>query len=703
MLIFGMVATSISALYIGQRLRGRRHHNRQRLIDKLQPQDNPKQALSETSHKQRQLPSLFSDGVVVSDNNESHDQQIDREIDQHLMISLSTLGLSTIGALIYPPLSLLSLPGLVYVFLPWFKDGYNALVKERKLRMAVVDMILITGVLLSRLYVAGALLATMISLSKKLLRQAEARSQKKIVNVFYELPQFVWLLRDGVEVKIPLDDLGIDDIVVVQAGQAIPVDGIIVDGQATVDQRILTGEAEPAEKTAGETVFALTVVLAGRILIKVEKAGPETVAAQIGNIFNQTSNYKNLLQWQWMEFVDRTAFPALMAGTIALPLYGPSSAFAVLEAGAFAYNMRIIAPVTLLNFLNVASKNSILIKDGRSLELLSKIDTVVFDKTGTLTEEKNTLKTIHTFADYTEDELLIYAATAEYKQTHPIAKAIQQAATERGLNLLEVEQMRYEIGYGLKVQLPEKMIRVGSVRFMEMEGIEVPAKIVQLQEASYEEGFSIVCVAINDKIGGVIELHPTIRPEAKQMIQALQQYQMALYIISGDHEKPTQKLAETLGIEHYFAETLPENKASIIEQLQNEGKCVCFVGDGINDAIALKKANVSISLRGASTIATDAAQIVLMTQNLKQLIPMFRIAHDYQTTMKNSFWLATAPNIITIGGILFLHVGLLTSLLLFYIGMGIGVGNSLLSTRNYQIDSAEDGYIEDDHSHQLKE
>jgi len=265
----------------------------------------------------------------------------------------------------------------------------------------------------------------------------------------------------------------------------------------------------------------------------------------------------------------------------------------------------------------MASEQSILIKDGRALELLSQVDTVVFDKTGTLTQEQPHVGKIYTLQDYQENDLLKYAAAAEYKQKHPVAKAIIQAAHERELNLPEIDEAKYEIGYGIKVTISNQLIRVGSVRFMEMEEIAIPKKIRKILSSCHEFGYSLVMVAIDNQLAGAIELHATIRPEAKSIIKGLRQRNMSLYIISGDNEKPTQRLAEELGIDNYFADTLPENKATLIQQLIDAGKVVCFVGDGINDSIALKKAHVSISLKGASTVATDTAQIVLMDASLK--------------------------------------------------------------------------------------
>lgn len=648
--------------------------------------DNKKKAATTSIFNQtKHLSSVMSlsisqqPGEALSTTNES---KVEKEIHQDLAISLGSLGL-TIAGKFYPPLNLISLPGLVYVYTSWFKDGYDSIFKERKIRMGTVDMFLISGILAAQLFFPAALIATFLSLSKKLLFKAEDHAQKKLLNVFSGMPRSVWILKDEIEIEIPFEELKLNDLVAIHAGETVPVDGTIIAGYAQLDQHILTGESQPVEKGPGDNVFALTIVLSSKIHIKVEKAGQDSVAAQIGNILNSTADFRHTMQWQWMALVDKTALPTLAAGVFTLPIIGPTGALAIMFSVSFGYAMRVIAPITLLSSLNLASKNSILIKDGRALELLNQVDTIVFDKTGTLTQEQPTVSKIYTLNGYSEEELLTYTAIAEYKQKHPIAKAILEMAEQRGLSLPEIEDAQYEIGYGLKVTIEQKLIQVGSSRFMALSGIAIPAEIREIEEHSHEEGNTLICVAINEQVSGAIELKPTIRPETKGIIKGLRERGMSMYIISGDHQKPTQKLAEELGIENYFAETLPENKATIIEQLQQEGKCVCFVGDGINDSIALKKANLSISLRGASSIATDTAQIILMDESLKELVQLFDIGKKFKKNMKNGFLITVLPNMAAAGGILFLHFGILTSIVLYYTSMALGAGNSMLPLLNH--------------------
>jgi heavy metal translocating P-type ATPase len=603
--------------------------------------------------------------------------EVEKKNNQNLVISLVSLGLTTAGALVSRTFTLIAIPALIYTSIPFYKEAYKSLFKERKIKIAVADVIIVTGCLASGYFFAASLAGSFYFGSRKLLLKAEEQSNQSVINIFGKQPRYVWILSDESEIKMPLESLKINDIVIVNAGETIPIDGFITLGVASIDQHILTGESQPEEKGISDQVFASTVVLSGKIYIQVDKLGSDTVAAQIGDILSRTSDYKSSIQLQWMEKVDKSTLPVLIFSAITFLILGPVSAVTVMNAN-FAYNMRVLAPISMLNFLNLASLHGVLIKDGRSLELLNQVDTIVFDKTGTLTLSQPHVGQIDTCHGYEENELLKYAAAAEYKQTHPIALAILNEAKTRELSLPDISEAQYEIGYGIKVNISNQLIRVGSARFIEMEGITIPAEIRKRQKSCHKQGYSLVMVAIDDRLGGAIELQATIRPEAKRIINTLRQRNISIYIISGDHEQSTKKLAKELNIDNFFAEVLPENKAKIISELQNQGKLVCFVGDGINDSIALKKANVSISLRGASSIATDTAQIILMDKTLNQLIQLFELAKNFNVNMNNTLITTIIPGIVTINGVFFLHFGMTSSIVLNEMGFVAGMYNVML-------------------------
>lgn len=618
----------------------------------------------------------------------------EKALNHGVLLSLVTASAAAMAHLLFPPLLMLSLASGIYISINVIKIGYRHLVHEKRVTNAQLVSLNLIGMWIGGYFVVGGIGMMIYFLGQKLIRITQDRSFKGLVNIF-EKPEAVYVLVDGVEVKIPFEQLQVGDQLMVYAGQTIPVDGIILEGIATVDQHALTGEAQPAEKEVGDPVFASTLLLAGKVRIQVEKAGEESVAAQIGHILNNTVGFQMAIESKSQQLVDKAALPTLLSAGLAGALVGYEGMIAILGA-SIGMNMRITGPVAMLNFLNIASDHAILVKDGRSLELLHEIDTVVFDKTGTLTVEQPHVAHIHAYGQIGVDELLTFAAAAEYHQTHPIAKAILQAADERGLSLPQIDHARYEMGYGIKVAVTGHLVRVGSDRYMRLENITIPHEILRLQELCQAQGYSLVMVAINDQLAGAIELQPTIRPEAKQVVAELRRQNCEVVIISGDQEKPTRKLAQELGIDRYFANTLPENKAALVEQLQEEGRSVCFVGDGINDSIALRCAKVSISLRGATTVATDTAQIVLMDESLCQLPFLLRLGHEFDANMKAGFASAIIPGLITVGGVYLLHFGIPAAIAIWNISMFTGMGiawHPLYKHRHHVI--LADGEIED--------
>ncbi|ETX01314.1 MAG: hypothetical protein ETSY1_07830 [Candidatus Entotheonella factor] len=602
--------------------------------------------------------------------------EIDKTLNRELAIASFSLGLSAMGAWLYPPLIWCSFLGLFLVGRHVYSSAYTSLAKDHRANGDTVISIVITMFLLQGYYVLSAIPIFYLALNRKLVSKVKDESRHNFVDVFKQMPRSVWVSIDGVEVETAFDTLQQGDIVVVGTGATIPVDGTITAGVATIDQQILTGEAQPVEKGVGDPVSAATLVLSGRLSIRVDRAGEETTAAHIGSILNQTVDYKTKIQL-WAEAIaERTVAPTLLCGGLVLPVLGSQAAASLLFAVP-RHRTTVIASIGILNLFKLASRKGLLIKDGRTLDLLNEVDTVVFDKTGTLTETQPHISRIHTCNGYPEYDLLRYAAAAETNQSHPIAHAIRQEATERRVDVPAVDEAVYLLGYGLNVTVEDQCVQVGSARYLEMENLDIPLPLLEAQKVSDARGHSLVYVAINGNVQGALELAPTIRPEAQAIIKRLRQMGIqSTYIISGDHKAPTQALAEALGIDAYFAEVLPDQKADLIDALQREGKSVCYIGDGINDGIALKKAKVSVSLRGASSVAMDTAQVVLMDGSLRHLGDLFDLARSYQTNMKTSLMLIWIPTLLSIGGALFFQLGFFLSVTLQNLGLLAGVAHS---------------------------
>lgn len=662
--------------------------------DGLPPKTRPKRP--DTLRKTKQLLAEIVEAVSGTERNQQLQEisadgeqpvsEFDQKINRHILLSSGITGVALVGTTFFPPLSIAGTAGVLYMAYPLYQKALEDL-KNKELTTYATDAVIVSGVLLTNHLVIAAMMALMGNLAMKMLTRLEDSSRKQLINVFGRQPGRVWVMRDGIEVETPLENLQQGDIVVVNAGEVIAVDGIIKEGMASIDQHILTGEAQPVEKGAGDQVFAATAVLSGKLLIEVTKAGKDSLAAQIGHILNHTESYKDTLKARGQKIANDFNTPTLLLAGLTWPALGSEKALSILFSG-MGYNMRFLGTFSVLNYLHVISRQGVLIKDGRAFESLQKVDTIVFDKTGTLTLDQLEVGLLYPFDGLSEEDLLAYAATAEYRQPHPVALAITAAAKQRQLPLPEIDEGAYSVGYGIKVRLNggegEKVIRVGSARFLANEDIALPEELETIRNRADANGFSLVHVAVNERFSGAIELRPIIRPEAKAVIDELKKRQLELYIISGDHEEPTRNLAETLGIDHYFAQTLPSDKAALVEGLRQQGKFVCFVGDGINDSIALKKANVSISLKGASTAATDTAQIIFMDGTLNKLNPLFDIGNDFEHNMKINMASSIAPGAVCIGGVLFSQFGLVAGIVSFYGGMLIGLANTMHPLLKYR-------------------
>lgn len=594
-------------------------------------------------------------------------------LNRQIALSASTLLVLIAGRLFAPATLFVTVPASFTLSWPVFKMAATSVKKQRRVTYHVVSAISMTAVWLRGLYIPALAGSIAFYLGEKLLMITEDRSHKGLISVFSQQPRKVIVLEDGREVERALEQTSAGDIVVVHAGGFMPVDGVVVDGLATIDQHMLTGEAQPAEKSAGDSVYASTVVLAGKLHVRIDSAGTDTVASKIGEVLNKTASYQLALQSKGSKMAHDFALPTLALSGLALATVGPDGALAALNS-SLGVSVRMSGPVAMLNLLNIASHNGILLKDGRSLDLLSDVDTVVFDKTGTLTLTRPHVARVIALEGFEESGVLSLAAAAERDQTHPIALAILDEAKTRGIEVPTIDHARYEIGYGIKVSLGDLLVRVGSDRYMTVEGVALPPEIIEIQRESHEYGHSLVLIASNGQLAGAIELQPTIRPEADEVIADLRRRGLAIVVISGDQDEPTRRLADRLGMDRYFANILPEGKADLVEQLQREGHVVCFVGDGINDSIALKKSNISVSLRGATTVATDSAQVVLMQESLSQLPFLFELGDDMNRCLQMGSYAGTIPGVITMGGVFLFGWGFYHALGMSVLSLAAGLG-----------------------------
>jgi heavy metal translocating P-type ATPase len=591
------------------------------------------------------------------------------------------LGAALIGRFLYAPFMAVAILLGSTIIATFYYIAYLEWRRTRRLGAIHLTCVYDAFLWLGGYATFGALGMFLIGIGLKIKAMTESQSRNNLNDIFQLQPGKVWVQIEGSEIEIPFEKLLVGDILVLRGGQVVPVDGTVVSGMATLDQHVLTGEGQPVEKEVGDKVFASTLLISGTLYLRVEQTGTETTAGRLAAILEETAKYNAATTLKIIEISDRFAWPTLALSAASWPVLGPASAVSIMGANS-TFNTYITGSVVVLNFLNRAAERAVLIKDCKALEDLNTVDLVVFDKTGTLTMEIPSVGSIHAFEGLTEEAVLVLAAAAETRQTHPIARAILAAAEHLELDLPILEDVHYELGFGLKVQLADegKLLRVGSDRFMKMEKITLPEDIEQLIETAHTQGYSLLMVALEDVLVGCIELQPTIRPEAQQIVHGLQERGVTVCIVSGDQEGPTRKLAEEFGITNYFANILPEGKAELVTRFQKAGRQVCFIGDGINDAIAMRKAEVSISLRGATTAATDAAQIILMDGSLSKLPELFVLAGQFERRLAHNFKFTAGVSIMALTGIFLAGFTFAATEILYVVSLLGGLGIAMQPT-----------------------
>ncbi|WP_295884397.1 heavy metal translocating P-type ATPase [uncultured Thiohalocapsa sp.] len=600
---------------------------------------------------------------------------VDTDVDQSVVLAAGSLGLALIGKLWYPPLLLASLPGTLYNARYTFASAYRHLVVRRQVNVDVLHAVIVGG------FVAGDNMALanvpllLSALRRRIVARVKNDAEHAITDVFRQQPGQVRVVRGNQTVEMPSAALAVGDQVLIEAGETVPVDGVVVRGTAMLDEHLLTGESQPVEREPGETVLALTRVYSGRLLVRVERAGDDTAAARIGAILDCTVHAKTGRQLRAETMVDGLALPSLALGLASMPAIGFSGAAALINAPP-RDNLTIAGAVGIMSCLRRLSRSGVLIKDGRVLEMLTDIDTVVFDKTGTLTEETPRIGRVAAVGA-ARAELLRLVATAEHRQSHPIARAIRRHAEEAGIAVGEPEHVELRPGHGLAAHIDSRCILVGSARFLASAGVTLPQAVEELAAACREAGTALVHVAADGRSLGALELCARPRPEAAAVCRALHARGLTLAIISGDREAPTRSLARELGIDRCFAEVLPAGKANLVSTLQGEGRRVCFVGDGINDAIALKQADVSVSLAGAASAATDTAQVVLLQGGLHRLPELLAAADDSRRALNRTYALVAVPRLAGIVGALGFGLGFLPAVMLNQLGLALGLLNGL--------------------------
>lgn len=484
-----------------------------------------------------------------------------------------------------------------------------------------------------------------------LLEEATTNRAKKGLKKLISLaPTKGRRLKDGKEEMIPAEEIRQGDLLRILPGETIPVDGTILSGETSVDQSIMTGESLPVDKSVGEEVFCGTINRFGSIDISATKVGENSSLQKLIRMVQDAENKQAPMQ----RIADRAAswlVPVALLIAVLAYVFSGNIVTAVTVLVVFCPCALVLAtPTAIMAAIGQATKHGVIIKSGEALEKMGKVDIIAFDKTGTLTYGRLDVSDIISFDEnVSERELLALAASAEARSEHPLGKAIVAYAAAEGVTLTEAEDFKMTAGKGILAEVSGRRLICGNEKFLVENGASIGQKVQSALERLRTQGKASILVADGRKCIGVIALSDVLRPEAKDMVSRLADMDTRTVLLTGDHQKTADYFAKQVGISGVRAELLPEEKVQNIEKLQKENHTVCMIGDGVNDAPALKTADVSVAMGSmGSDIAVDAAEVALMSDDISKIPYLKRLSNATVRTIKASITLSMCINFVAI-------------------------------------------------------
>lgn len=530
---------------------------------------------------------------------------------------------------------------------------------------------------------AAAVITTLVLLGQVLELRARSATSSAIRALLNLAPKQARIVREGIEADIPLDQVVVGDILRVRPGENIPVDGVVTEGQSSVDESMISGEPMPVAKQEGAKVTGATVNQAGSFLMRAERVGNETLLAQIVKMVSEAQRSRAPIQ-KVADTVASYFVPAVVAiaviAFIAWAIWGPppAMAYAVINAVAVLIiacpcALGLATPMSIMVGTGRGAQAGVLIKNAEALEAFEKIDTLVVDKTGTLTEGKPRLAAIQAIGSHDEAEILAIAGGLELGSEHPLAVAIIEGLLDRGVAPANISEFVAIAGKGVQGQLEQRRVTLGNMALMEEIGATSEA-VVGIADAMRSEGQTAMFLAIDNTIGGVIGVADQIRSTSAEAIRLLHQDGIRVVMLTGDSRMTASAVGTKLGIDEIHADVLPEGKIDLIKQLQAAGQVVAMAGDGINDAPALAQAHVGIAMGTGTDVAMESASITLLRGDLMGLARARKLSRATMANIRQNLFFAFVYNIAGVpiaAGVLYPFTGLLLSPMVAALAMSL--------------------------------
>lgn len=504
-------------------------------------------------------------------------------------------------------------------------------------------------------YESAAVILTLITLGKYFEALSKGKTSEAIKKLMGLAPKQARIMRNGQEVDVAIDEVQVNDLIIVKPGEKMPVDGIVVEGNTSVDEAMLTGESIPVEKTAGDAVIGASINQNGTIKYKATKVGKDTALSQIIKLVEDAQGSKapiaKLADIISGYFVPIVIVLAVISG-LAWYIAGESGVFAL----TIAISVLVIAcpcalglatPTAIMVGTGKGAEHGVLIKSGGALEKTHKIQTIIFDKTGTITEGKPEVTDILAVNGMSEEELLILAASAERGSEHPLGEAIVHGAEKKDLSLFKTQTFNALPGHGIEVTIENQSLLLGNKKLMIDRGISIDT-VETVSDTLAGEGKTPMYIAKDGQIVGIIAVADTVKANSLKAIEKLHKMGLEVAMITGDNKRTAQAIAKQVGIDHVLSEVLPEEKANEVKKLQAEGKIVAMVGDGINDAPALAQADIGIAIGSGTDVAMESADIVLMRSDLMDVSTAVELSKATIKNIKENLFWAFGYNVLGI-------------------------------------------------------
>ena len=505
-------------------------------------------------------------------------------------------------------------------------------------------------------YESAGVILTLITLGKYFEDVSKGKTSMAIQTLVGLAPKMATVLRDGQEVEVPVEEVQVGDLIRVKPGEKVPVDGIVTEGNSTVDESMLTGESIPVSKSIGDEVIGASLNKTGSFILKATKIGKDTALSQIIQLVEQAQGSKapiaKLADKVSGVFVPIVIVLALVSGLAWYFLGQESWVFALtitisVLVIACPCALGLATPTAIMVGTGKGAENGILLKSGEALEEANHVNMVVFDKTGTITNGTPVVTDVVTADNADADALIRLAASLEVASEHPLGEAIVAKAKEQGAAFDEVTNFEAIPGFGIKGHVGETLVFLGNEKWMRENGL---ANVEMNDKANHfaEQGKTPLYIGYNDAVQGLIVVADTVKESSARAIQTLHEMGIQVAMMTGDHERTAQAIAAEVGIDRVFSEVLPQDKANYVSKLQEEGYIVAMVGDGINDAPALAQAQVGIAIGTGTDVAIESADAVLMKSDLMDVPAMLKLSRATIRNIKENLFWAFAYNVIGI-------------------------------------------------------